>query len=317
MLLEEMANNFIKQKKFLGYKYNTDTCVLNEFITLLKEINITIVTKEVIEYYAEHNPNWNTSTLNRNIRVIKEFCKYLKTQDIECYQIPDKKYVIKQTKYVPYVFSHKEIVKIMNNLNITKNYCSYSYIATIEYPIIIKLLYQTGMRIGEVLELKVKDYLSIDQCFYLKETKNNSERLIYLSDKLNNEILNYYNKFHYNTSDDDYLFKNKNNQKISRKTIENYFYNILELCEIKRKQNGPRLHDLRHTFIVHTIEKLLNNGKNVEAYLPILQVQVVHKSLNSLEYYFRLTQTMVNKIGQISEEKLGYLIPSLKESNNE
>ena len=47
--------------------------------------------------------------------------------------------------------------------------------------------------------------------------------------------------------------------------------------------------------------------------LPILQTHVGHTSLKSLEHYFQITQNMINEIGKISENKLGKLIPELKD----
>ena len=47
--------------------------------------------------------------------------------------------------------------------------------------------------------------------------------------------------------------------------------------------------------------------------LPVLQTYVGHLSLKSLEYYFQITENMINEIGKISEKKLGNIIPKLKD----
>ena len=316
MILEEMSEKFIKQKRYLGYKYSSDEIILKEFIKLLKEKNIEIITKEVIEDYVKHNLNYKPTTVNRNISTIKEFCLYLKTQGIEVYQIPDKKYRRKKQKRIPYIFTKKEMSIIKENLNCINNY-HYDYTSQKTYPLIIKILYQTGMRIGEVINLKIKDYSKEEKSFILTDTKNNKERLIYLTDNPNEEILKYHKKFHYQKRIDDYFFKQSNGNKISVNRIEQYFYKILSLSNIKRTNEGPTLHCLRHTFIVHKIEEWINEGKDLDTMLKILQVYVGHESITSLEYYFQITKVMIDNIQKISDKKLSYIIPSIGDDENE
>lgn len=301
-----LCDEFLQYKKYLGYKYNTEKIIINEIKKFLIDNNVDIITKEITEKYARININRNSNGIARNMGVLKEFCKYLKMQDIECYQIPNKIYSQKIHNLVPYIFSHEEIKLIINNSDKLFNY-HISYYNRIILPIIIRILYQTGMRIGEVLNLKIKDYNYKDKLFHLHNTKNGQERLIYLPDNLNNIILKYHNKFNYNHNIDDKLFN------ISYSTVNKYFYRILNKSNIKRKENSPRLHDLRHTFIVYSIEKAINEGKDINNFINILQVYVGHESVQSLEYYFKITNAMLNDINKISEEKFGYLIPNVEE----
>ena len=307
---EELGKRFIKQKQYLGYKYRTSSIVVMEITTYLTNEKIEIITKEVTEKYARINSNLRSNTIARNMGVFREFCKYLKTQNINSYQIPPKIYPQKHKDYIPYIYSKNEIKKLIEASIEVSKALPYSYRRHQTLPIIFKILYQTGMRIGEVLELKVKDYLETEECFYLKNTKNDQERLIYLSKSLNEEILNYHSKFHYNNNLDDYFFK-ITESKIGMTTIQKTFNKMLKAININ-KTNKHRVHNLRHCFIIHYLEKILLEGKDVNVILPILQVHLGHQSLKALEHYFRITQIMINEIGKISEQKLGMLIPSLK-----
>lgn len=307
---QELGNNFIKQKRYLGYKYKTDSKVIKSITIFLEKENITEINKDVIDKYAKLNSNISKNTLARNIGVFREFNKYLKTQDIDCYQIPLKIYQKQTREFIPYIFSKEEIKLIIkNSYKLKLKYYSYKREQTI--PIIFKILYQTGMRIGEVLNLKIKDYKE-QEYFLVEHSKNGEERIIYLPVDLNEEVLKYHLKFHFNLEKDEYFFQITNG-KISNSTVDKWFYSILKLSKIKRSENSPRLHDLRHTNIVHCIEKWLKEKKDLNVMLPVLQTYVGHSSLKSLEYYFQITMNMINEIGIISEEKLGKLIPELKD----
>ena len=307
---ERLGKNFIKQKQYLGYKYKTDSTVITEITTYLTDEKVKTITKEVTEKYARLNLNLKSNTIARNMGVFREFCKYLKTQNISSYQIPPKIYPQKHKDFIPYIYSKSEIKSLIEaSVKISKSK-PYSYRRHLTIPLIFKILYQTGMRIGEILELKVNDYLETDECFYLKDTKNGQERLIYLPKSLNKEILNYHSIFHYNGNLDDYFFKITSG-KIGLSTVERTFNEMLKTININ-KTNKHRVHNLRYCFVIHYLENALLEGKDVNVILPILQVHLGHQDLKALEHYFKITQIMINKIGKISEQKLGVLIPSLK-----
>lgn len=305
-----LSKDFLQYKKFLGYKYKTDSIIIKEIVKYLNDNNIDIITKEVVENYVRLNKNLTHNTISRNISTFRAFCKYLKQQGINAYQIPNNIYKGEKIKYQAYIYSHDEIKKIYNNLDKVYNYC-YTYYHKTIYPIIIKILYQTGMRIGEVLNLTINDYDSNNKLFHLKQSKNNQERIVVLSDKLNKIISDYVIKFNYKFKHDNKLFN------ISLSSIEKYFDKVLTLSKIIKTDNGPRIHDLRHTFIVHMIEKFINEEIDLNVMLPIIQCQVGHQNLNSLSYYFQVTNDLLNIINKKSEEELGYLIPKIKGDEDE
>lgn len=294
-----LSKKFLQQKRSLGYRYKTEEVILNEIVRFLGDREIT---KEVMEEYARINKNRHSNTIARNMGVSREFCKYLKTQGIDCYQIPEKIYPQNHKNYTPYIFSHQEIKTIYGNLEIALKGYHYSHYQKLTYPLIIKILYQTGMRLGELLSIKKQDYLIEDGCFRLKDTKNDQERLVFLPENLKREMNFFIHKFNHQWNIDLKIFS------ISSSTIEKYFYKVLKLSNILRKENSPRVHDLRHTFVVHKIKEYANEGKDINVMLPILQKHLGHQSLKALSYYFRLTKDILMDIKQISEEKFNNLI---------
>ena len=237
--------------------------------------------------------------------VLREFCKYLKTQGIQCYQIPKKIYPQKHKNYTPYIFNHQEIKVIYQNLKIALKGYHYSYYHKLAYPLIIKILYQTGMRLGEVLLIQRQDYSIEDGCFCLKNTKNNQERLVFLPENLKQEINFFVCKFNYQWKEESFIFS------ISSSAVEQYFYKVLKLSNIPRRENSPRVHNLRQTFVIHRIKEYINEGKDINVMLPILQKHLGHQSLKALSYYFHLTKDILEDIRIISEEKFNDIIPKV------
>ena len=298
-----LGNVFLQYKRFLGYKYKTDEIVIKEIIKYLENNNINIITKEIVEDYARINSNLSPNTIARNMGVFREFCKYLKLQKVEAYQIPNGIYTRNSNNYIPYIFSKREMKNIYNSLNSVLNSYRYNYYRKTIYPLIIKILYQTGMRIGEVLSLKINDYDIENGILYIKDPKNNMERLICLPKNIIVELNNYISKFNYLFTENNVIFNAKSN------AIEKYFYKVLKEVNINRTNTGPRLHDLRHTFVVHRIEKYSKEQVDFNAMLPVLQAHLGHQSLSSLTYYFHMTKHILKDINRVSEEYFGYLIP--------
>ncbi len=298
-----LGNDFLQYKRFLGYKYKTDEIVIKEIIKYLENNNINIITKEIVEDYARINSNLSPNTIARNMGVFREFCKYLKLQKVEAYQIPNGIYTRNSNNYIPYIFSKKEMKNIYNSLNSVLNSYRYNYYRKTIYPLIIKILYQTGMRIGEVLSLKINDYDIENGILYIKDPKNNMERLICLPKNIIVELNNYINKFNYLFNENNVIFNAKSN------AIEKYFYKVLKEVGINRTNTGPRLHDLRHTFVVRRIEKYTKEQVDFNVMLPVLQAHLGHQSLSSLTYYFHMTEHILKDINKVSEEYFGYLIP--------
>jgi integrase len=75
------------------------------------------------------------------------------------------------------------------------------------------------------------------------------------------------------------------------------------------KGKGPRLHDLRHTFCVHSLQKMLQSGKEPYAALPILMTYVGHKSVNATSRYIHLSAESYPALLKQTEALFGSLIP--------
>lgn len=73
-----------------------------------------------------------------------------------------------------------------------------------------------------------------------------------------------------------------------------FFHKLLKICNIPYIGNrqGPRIHDLRHTFAVHSLVQMGHNGMDLYTGLPILSACLGHRSLSSTEKYVRLTCMM-------------------------
>lgn len=97
------------------------------------------------------------------------------------------------------------------------------------------------------------------------------------------------------------------------------FRYILEQAGIKhggRGNDGPRLHDLRHTFSVHSLEQMVQQGFDIYSALPILSTYLGHRTIESTEKYLRLTSAAHNDIITALEPLYENLFPEVEKDEN-
>lgn len=167
--------------------------------------------------------------------------------------------------------------------------------AIIILPALLRLLYGTGLRISEALSLKNKDVNRDDNYLIVRDSKNGKERIIPVSSSLSDvlkEYVKYRNLMPLAISGNDCFFITLSGSGCNRDHVRKWFRKILSTAGISRDDHGPRLHDLRHTFSVHTLAMMAESGTDLYCSLPILSTYLGHQSLEATNDYVRLTSEM-------------------------
>jgi len=115
------------------------------------------------------------------------------------------------------------------------------------------------------------------------------------------------------TSKNSFFFQTPKGGELHGRTVYHWFRKILYKAKISHggRGNGPRIHDLRHTFSVHSMVKMSESGLDLYYSLPILSEYLGHKSLESTEKYVRLTALMYPDIVKKADKICGYVFPEV------
>jgi integrase len=285
---------FQELKKSLGYKYTHAGFAFSSFDRLALEKNVfeIAVTKELADEYSIKRPNESDKTRHARIQILSQFARFLCDLGFRSYipKLPQFK-----STYTPYIFSKdqmQEIFKASDELAPSRNRNSVVY----SIPVLIRLLYGTGIRISKALYLACNDINLHDKYMVLRNSKNGKDRMVPLSGSLASaceEYLMYRNQFPSIRKENRFFIK-PDGSPVRQGPVYNWFRKILYTVNISHggKGHGPRLHDLRHTFSVHSLATMSESELDLYHSLPLLSTYLGHQSLEATDKYVRLTAEM-------------------------
>lgn len=255
-------------------------------------------------------------TVYEKICIVGQFCRYLVRLGAGDF-IPD--YPRKPAKgYVPHIFTKEELRRIFNaadNLLLQRRDMSNILFCV---PALLRLLYSTGIRIGEACSLVNKDIDLNRGIITIRNTKNGQERALPICDSLNNVLVQYQTKRKLvpvkdvDNPESPYFISLKG-KRIASSSILSWFHKILKDSGITYIPHiGPRIHDLRHTFAVHALDTMSRGGKDIYCGLPILSVALGHKCVSDTELYVRITNQVYPDLSTMSSKIAEHIFPTIK-----
>lgn len=213
-----------------------------------------------------------------------------------------------QSDYIPYIYTKDELRRIFE--------ASDHYTSTIKspylhlaVPVAFRILYGCGLRSSELTGLKVRD-VELDRGFFcIWDTKFHKSRYVPFSDSLKRRLEVYIPARYPTATGEEYLISCTRGERYDTGAVHYWHMKLLYKAGIPHggKGRGPRVHDYRHTFAVHSLQKIAEQGGDVMAFLPVLASYLGHKDLRGTQYYLHLTTELYPYILRAMGQKYGRL----------
>ncbi len=311
---KEMLEGFIKQKRSLGYKYVVERDRLRRFseYTINYGTEHKSLSKDLVLGWTAKRKNESVKTWVHRSSDLRQFALYLQSQGHEAF-IPPKNHKARRSEYIPYIFTHEEIDRFFQAVD-TISPSSRSNIHEI-YPLLFRLLYCCGFRISEICHLKISDVDFDNGVLFIRGSKFNRDRLVPVSTPLANMVAEYHALFNKNIPSENYFFRNKKGKFLTRDRVYKVYRQLLWKARISHggRGKGPRLHDFRHAFCVHSLASQVKDGVDLYVTLPILSAYVGHNSVGATQYYLRLTVEAYPDLIKKVSRTCAYVIPEVVE----
>jgi site-specific recombinase XerD len=238
---------------------------IKEYIRFSKKAGIKNKQKAIEDFLLDkHNRKQSPQTINLALGAVK----FLYAEVLNDPQKIDLKFA-KRSKKLPIVLSHSEIEKIIEATDNPK------------YRLMISLGYACGLRVSEVINLKIAD-LDIDELVvHIKGAKGKKDRISVLPGKLQNDLRNMIA----GKSTKDYLFSSNRGGKLTTTSLQKMFRKSLSKAKISKPAT---FHSLRHSFATH----LLESGTDVR----YVQELLGHSNIRTTQVYTQVTNPKLKNI---------------------
>ena len=313
----ETADAFIQYKRSCGFKYENEPKCLSRFCKFADSHDVTMIeiTRELTEAWIAPIEGEAAKTRAHRITCVRQFALYLDSIGYDAYILPEQ-HGMNSSSFIPYIFTHEQIKALISEVDSTQAWEG-SKNMHLALPVIFRILYCCGLRVSEVCNLQLRDVHLDAGLLTVRDSKNGSDRFIPMSDSVKRACVSYAEHIWWE-KDTDYFFMAPDRTKLSPMTIYQRYRRYLIGAGISHggKGNGPRLHDLRHTFAVHCLQKWINEGADLTAMMPILSTYMGHKGIISTAKYLRLTSEIYPELMKQVEDNCSYVIPEVIHEGN-
>ncbi len=277
--LLEYKNYLILEKSLSGNTVDAYLSDIHRFFEYLELQHVEkplseITAKDIrsfINFIAELEMSANSQA--RILSGVKSFFRFLFFQDKIANDPSELIEAPKIGRKLPVVLSPVEIEKLISAIDLSSE-------TGIRNVAIIETLYGSGLRVSELINLRITD-LHFNQDFLKVTGKGDKERLVPVSGKSKQAIVNYVNDYrntlnvHY--ADENILFLNRRGKKMTRVMVFTIIKQLAQKADIT-KNISP--HTFRHSFATHLIE----GGADLRA----IQDMLGHQSITTTEIYTHL-----------------------------
>ena len=289
---------YVHYKRNLGFNFGESSLYLLRYMDdyfKQKHLQSPVLTKIMVEDFVSRRGEESAKTQHTRMSLIRQFALFMNRIGFDFYVYPNDLLPIPKT-FTPYIFTHDEIrniIHVVDNLL----YSPHSKFYHLIYPMIFRMLYGCGLRINEALSLKKSEVDLVNGLLTITKAKNGTTRLLPMSCSLTDYCKQYAKNMDFDMSSDGYFYPSRDNGKYHRTPVYVKLKQFMKLAGIfPEGVVGPRVHDVRHTYAVHALEKMINEGQDIYCTLPILSAYLGHRGIESTEKYLRLTEEAYSSI---------------------
>ncbi|MCM8763744.1 MAG: tyrosine recombinase XerC [Candidatus Omnitrophica bacterium] len=268
--LKEFLNYIKYQKNYSSHTVSAYRADLEQFVSFAA-YNIDSVDIDFLRKYLFHmkvTKNYSPRSASRKIAAIKSFFKFLAKRS---YTAKNPALLISSPKLperLPSFLTYEEVKKIIESADGRDE-------VELRNRAIMELLYSSGLRVGELVSLKIED-INIPEGTVKVKGKGSKERIVPIGSYALNSIFEYLKKrSRFRTS---FIFLNKKGGKITSRSVERIINKYAKLAGISKKVTP---HVFRHSFATH----LLDRGAD----LRTVQEMLGHSDIATTQIYTHVT----------------------------
>jgi len=314
--LRKAVRDYLQLRRGLGFKLAVAEVRLGQFLEFLQARKTSRITTKLALEFATQAPHWTPVTQARRLAVVRGFARYHRANDPTTEVPPLGLLPAVYRPAPPYLYSATEITRLLEG---AKAYPSWQrfpgprwrqFQAWTFYSI-FGLLTVSGMRIGEVLNLRPGDIDWSEGLLTIRNTKFGKSRLVPLHSstlKALRTFVRHRDGFfsHLQPRPElSHFFVSSRGTRLYFSQVYRVFITISRQIGLRAPgaRHGPRLHHLRHRFAIETLLQWYRAGKKVEPLLPVLSTYLGHTGVTGTYWYLRCTPELMAAASGLLERR--------------
>jgi integrase/recombinase XerD len=290
MKIVKCVEIYVERKRTSGFIYAAGGKILMRFARFVGNLDISLITERHVELFLTRNAVSN-NTWRRYVLCLTKFFIYWRARR-QLKQIPcaRPKPATKPT-FFPFVYTRSEIRRLLDATAPCLRYPRCSLDAETVRAILL-LIYGTGMHIGDVLNLMDSDVDLMHKTIQIRSAYAQLTRRIPIGADVGWLLERYLAtsrraKFGSGRA----LFLTCQGKPVPYAVIGHSFQQLRRFAGVGRLNSSyqPRIHDLRHTFAVHSIARWEREGLSTEKMIPLLAAYMGNLNIEGFERYLELS----------------------------
>lgn len=289
------AEEYLRLRRSLGHDLADAARLLPRFVAHLDTVGAPRITTDVALVWVQRpDADPSSSVWSRRMTVVRGFARYLSGIDPST-EVPPLGLVTYQQRWrAPFIYSPADVEALM--AEVPQRIPTPLRAAT--YSTVIGLLAATGMRIGEVLALECSDFDSTAGVLVMRASKFGKTREVPV-DPTVVEALNAYADIrdrHVRRPSSPTFFVSGKGTPVIYADFGFAFRALVRACGVGAgAPHPPRVHDLRHSFTVHTLIRWYRAGEDVGPLLPRLSTYLGHRTPGYTYWYLSAVPELLSR----------------------
>lgn len=300
--LLEHVQDYLRLRRGLGFGLAHAGSILPQFVKFLDAGGHTAVTTELAIRWAQKSSPINTMNVAHRLGAVRGFAQYLATIDPATEVPPAGVFGLKQQRPTPYLWSEKDIVRLLDAARALQPAFRAATCATY-----LGLLAVTGLRSGEGLHLQRGDVDLDAGVITVRQTKLDRVRLVPLHPSTVDRL-----RIYANTRDSEHphtsstaFFVGRTGAALTYGPISITFRALVNTVGLGASGAHPRMHDLRHSFAVRTLIDWHRAGQDIETRIPTLVSFLGHVDPASTYWYLSASPELMDLAARRLELRFG------------
>jgi integrase len=306
--LHRILRDYLALRRSLGFKLEREGALLSDFVAFVEKSGSRVITVPLALAWAKQPSDATPYWWATRLAMVRGFARYARTLD-SSHEVPPRDLLpATRSRPLPYIYSEIDVCALMDATH--RVYRRRDPFRSHTYRTLIGLLACTGMRVGETIHLDRLDLDPNEGIITVRDGKFGKSREVPLHPSTLDALLEYarHRDRRFPHPKSSAFFLSLAGTRLIYKNVHLTFLRLVEWAGLAQRQpRRPRIHDLRHSFAVHTLADAYHAGLDVERQVPLLSTYLGHVSPSSTYWYLSAVPELLGAAARRLETSLGAL----------